>query len=156
MRDSALKLNSGSFTLRICGCRRGAHARQRFETSASNCVPSYFRNVGEELMRDSALKHEAYNFNTSTLLMVGEELMRDSALKRGAEALGLGASRVGEELMRDSALKLVLPRNHHLVVADVGEELMRDSALKRRPASGPGLPGLGRRRGAHARQRFET
>ncbi len=36
--------------------RRRAHARQRFETTTSRVSTSSYTMVGEELMRDSALK----------------------------------------------------------------------------------------------------
>ncbi len=105
-------------------------------------------------MRDSALKLARSRHALAILSRVGEELMRDSALKpAGNAAPGLlpGGRRraharqrfetkdgmrlmsftqsVGEELMRDSALKHRRHCDLHLV-REVGEELMRDSALK--------------------------
>ncbi len=58
MRDSALKPwgaspPSGASPL---GSRRRAHARQRFETSLRTSSLRTGTLVGEELMRDSALK----------------------------------------------------------------------------------------------------
>ncbi len=58
MRDSALKHD-----LRRSGgedgeCRRRAHARQRFETPGGPPPRTKRELVGEELMRDSALKRE--------------------------------------------------------------------------------------------------
>ncbi len=61
MRDSALKPSSAALRAEkyAFSGRRRAHARQRFETfspTVSNAVTS---EVGEELMRDSALKPKA-------------------------------------------------------------------------------------------------
>ncbi len=56
-------------------------------------------------MRDSALKQPDPRSQQWPLLPVGEELMRDSALKLLASSRNAVARRVGEELMRDSALK---------------------------------------------------
>ncbi len=81
--------------------------------------------------------------------------MRDSALKLRSNADTAACTRVGEELMRDSALKLEVHHWEHCTVRLVGEELMRDSALKL-GVSGCDGGALGRRRRAHARQRFET
>ncbi len=57
MRDSALKLvgHAGDHRAQRRG-RRRAHARQRFETVAGQLEEPKIRFVGEELMRDSALK----------------------------------------------------------------------------------------------------
>ena len=110
-------------------------------------------------MRDSALKRQQRAQLISHSSTVGEELMRDSALKPESRIIlqeAAAAILVGEELMRDSALKLeqVFPypagslagrRRAHArqrfetcfgeilptYSAPVGEELMRDSALKR-------------------------
>ncbi len=83
-------------------------------------------------MRDSALKRIPACIESARPVHVGEELMRDSALKRRGPPpppWPLPRPPVGEELMRDSALK---PSRQLAVdaVAHVGEELMRDSALK--------------------------
>ncbi len=81
MRDSALKhVDPGQSGVQLPG-RRRAHARQRFETDPCE--------------QESPLR-----------VLVGEELMRDSALKRVGPLLARPPERVGEELMRDSALKL--------------------------------------------------
>ncbi len=131
MRDSALKLRGTQPPLR----------------------PS---PVGEELMRDSALKrsssdsrafkpptgrrraHARQRFETDGLNVphpvrehVGEELMRDSALKPSRRRRITANRDVGEELMRDSALKLLTKCPKTDTPRVVGEELMRDSALKR-------------------------
>ncbi len=97
-----------------------------------------FHVVGEELMRDSALKRERRHNMEHDDDDVGEELMRDSALKPiFAFASTMVGLFVGEELMRDSALKLH-EFSLRLQREGVGEELMRDSALKRsRRASAP-------------------
>ncbi len=89
--------------------------------------------------------------------------MRDSALKPcGLASDAPDPAFVGEELMRDSALKLSSVAGTGVPSVVVGEELMRDSALKRsggtqrfEPAA-PRARQFGRRRRAHARQRFET
>ncbi len=87
-------------------------------------------DVGEELMRDSALKRCAATPRHLSAAQVGEELMRDSALKlERALAKNTLCPRVGEELMRDSALKQAEQFRTFLLLL-VGEELMRDSALK--------------------------
>ncbi len=81
MRDSALKLAQlGCGLLDRIG-RRRAHARQRFETISWNDAASHAYAVGEELMRDSALKPGDRTFKVTGVNSVGEELMRDSALK---------------------------------------------------------------------------
>ncbi len=85
--------------------------------------------VGEELMRDSALKPRGH-VGTGLFVPVGEELMRDSALKLDSFPGMKAVNRVGEELMRDSALKLSNCCRLPLSSRTVGEELMRDSALK--------------------------
>ncbi len=130
-------------------------------------------------MRDSALKHRPWG-PQPLRRGVGEELMRDSALKlkvtTGVSNTFMGRRRaharqrfetlrnlveggpqaaVGEELMRDSALKPGLARGLPRPRRQVGEELMRDSALKPAVVGHPRALALGRRR-AHARQRFET
>ncbi len=56
-------------------------------------------------MRDSALKLRLPARCRSAARQVGEELMRDSALKLVEPLLFEMAILVGEELMRDSALK---------------------------------------------------
>ncbi len=56
MRDSALKRSGLPCGTRHAG-RRRAHARQRFETCSYSQDASTMLCVGEELMRDSALKH---------------------------------------------------------------------------------------------------
>ena len=83
-------------------------------------------------MRDSALKLPYPAPQSAGVAAVGEELMRDSALKLCGPRRrpGRGLPPVGEELMRDSALKLPHPRFLDITLL-VGEELMRDSALKR-------------------------
>ncbi len=106
-------------------------------------------------MRDSALKHMRGQILDHGFVLVGEELMRDSALKPAITTAATILFLVGEELMRDSALKLVGRGQLGQRQAVVGEELMRDSALK--PASnGFKRNNARRRRRAHARQRFET
>ncbi len=68
MRDSALKLES-------------------------NAASSLSRSVGEELMRDSALKLHPVRQPSRNERAVGEELMRDSALKQDVDLFrcqGLG------------------------------------------------------------------
>ncbi len=60
--------------------------------------------VGNELMRDSALK-PCHLFYYRCRSCVGNELMRDSALKRFLVAAAARSYLVGNELMRDSALK---------------------------------------------------
>ncbi len=81
-------------------------------------------------MRDSALKLEFRPEHRLAVLQVGEELMRDSALKHPELPSRSIWHPVGEELMRDSALK----HDYQAVTLNegdqVGEELMRDSALK--------------------------
>ncbi len=110
-------------------------------------------------MRDSALKPAPTARRRPSCGHVGEELMRDSALKlvNGlAPACAKAAHNVGEELMRDSALKPSHTRPTPLWQrCRVGEELMRDSALKPFTA-GAATAATGGRRRAHARQRFET
>ncbi len=62
-------------------------------------------------MRDSALKPPSLLRGTTwRSRRVGEELMRDSALKLVLARRSSYSRRVGEELMRDSALKHVLTR----------------------------------------------
>ena len=56
MRDSALKPSYFMFLLSLTTRRRRAHARQRFETQTSEFQCLRIEKVGEELMRDSALK----------------------------------------------------------------------------------------------------
>ena len=57
MRDSALKLPKLRRPEPQRIRRRRAHARQRFETRRSRLLAKLLlRHVGEELMRDSALK----------------------------------------------------------------------------------------------------
>ncbi len=58
-------------------------------------------------MRDSALKLPIHSNLLPNSLIVGEELMRDSALKLSAAEVykHTASPLVGEELMRDSALK---------------------------------------------------
>ncbi len=66
--------------------------------------------VGNELMRDSALKPVDARNAVADRLSVGNELMRDSALKPCHLDLCEGRGRsVGNELMRDSALKRAIP-----------------------------------------------
>ncbi len=118
-------------------------------------------------MRDSALKPRNDSAGYKARRPVGEELMRDSALKPACQAARDPGDQVGEELMRDSALKLMRFRDRpdtrdtrrrraharqrfetryrdkHLPHAAkrVGEELMRDSALKpARSRQGPPSP----------------
>ncbi len=59
MRDSALKLAKHDFLTGNKTGRRRAHARQRFETIFVSAPTTRSRSVGEELMRDSALKPSA-------------------------------------------------------------------------------------------------
>ncbi len=68
-------------TLSMRACRRRAHARQRFETHTTCGMCPSGLPVGEELMRDSALKLPALAADVELDFLVGEELMRDSALK---------------------------------------------------------------------------
>ncbi len=56
MRDSALKLDEAYACGHRLRCRRRAHARQRFETMDAPHGHIWHGRVGEELMRDSALK----------------------------------------------------------------------------------------------------
>ncbi len=58
MRDSALKPDRLPVVIdRQFHRRRRAHARQRFETGGLHLLHVLICLVGEELMRDSALKH---------------------------------------------------------------------------------------------------
>ncbi len=61
MRDSALKLSHRLCQKRGVIRRRRAHARQRFETLWGRCRAPTRPGVGEELMRDSALKHKRHS-----------------------------------------------------------------------------------------------
>ncbi len=109
-------------------------------------------------MRDSALKLGAVSVNTElSRLSVGEELMRDSALKLCKVLCRNVLVQVGEELMRDSALKLATA----LFVAARREACRRRAHARQRFETQGGLPCItctlsSRRRRAHARQRFET
>ncbi len=82
MRDSALKPGLLHGGVDDDHRRRRAHARQRFETILFlHLAVSLLWGVGEELMRDSALKPALRARQLGRSPSVGEELMRDSALK---------------------------------------------------------------------------
>ncbi len=83
MRDSALKRSPPTSSRGGRFGRRRAHARQRFETIAWIVLWWLGLSVGEELMRDSALKPLQSGIHAPWRVAetVGEELMRDSALK---------------------------------------------------------------------------
>ncbi len=80
-------------------------------------------------MRDSALKLSSSIEDTAASSSVGNELMRDSALKHYSDIHPHSEIGVGNELMRDSALKHYSDIHPHSEIG-VGNELMRDSALK--------------------------
>ncbi len=86
---------------------------------------------------------------------VGEELMRDSALKRKVDVASrrpaLSRRRAHARQRFETLQSFGGVRGHR-----VGEELMRDSALKPPSTSRQQRGLLFRRRRAHARQRFET
>ncbi len=133
MRDSALKLRGLNDLLQPARYgRRRAHARQRFETLLASAFSNLCFKVGEELMRDSALKPGVRPGVWSHTPYVGEELMRDSALKLH------GTVSVNTELSHRR-------RRAHA----------RQRFETRECAATP-LPRSARRRRAHARQRFET
>ncbi len=107
-------------------------------------------------MRDSALKLRASRMGCRLVSGVGEELMRDSALKPAVAAVRVVVTkgrRRAHARQRFETFSPFLTRCSHSIV---GEELMRDSALKLSRPSASMLSSAIRRRRAHARQRFET
>ncbi len=137
-------------------CRRRAHARQRFETSSCIAASATIcMHVGEELMRDSALKHD----DVLTREMVESCRRRAHARQRFETDRhyripnGVISRRRAHARQRFETLD---GGNGGREASRVGEELMRDSALKPAASNDYRISHSSSRRRAHARQRFET
>ncbi len=80
MRDSALKLLGGREARHSPQGRRRAHARQRFETFSASMASQRVSIVGEELMRDSALKPLALSTQHACAALASEKSSCATAL----------------------------------------------------------------------------
>ncbi len=115
--------------------RRRAHARQRFETCLIPRASSFRRTSRRRAHARQRFETEVVQATTRVSPFVGEELMRDSALKLSVR---LRAPRHDERRRRAHArqrFETLVQRVHDAPAAVVGEELMRDSALKLSPLS---------------------
>ena len=83
-------------------------------------------------MRDSALKHRSFRAEYLRYGHVGEELMRDSALKPITTTAATTTTTTGRRRAHArQRFETPAPTPPPLALSRVGEELMRDSALKR-------------------------
>ncbi len=107
-------------------------------------------------MRDSALKRGRPAGSAPAHVVVGEELMRDSALKHVQVFPERGVVRGRRRAHARQRFETCAAQGPLPTRPRVGEELMRDSALKLSPGSAGAPNASASRRRAHARQRFET
>ncbi len=104
MRDSALKRPRTANTIEKAMGRRRAHARQRFETRVG--VHVRLDGGGGRRRAHARQRFETgTRFRDCRFYpLVGEELMRDSALKREDEAAGVAGQRLSEKSSCATAL----------------------------------------------------